>query len=63
MYYIDESDAGLTHRHLDLKGALFVTLGLISLVYAFTKAPTYGWTDHKTLEFFRSKLSPSNSFL
>ncbi|HUC78875.1 MAG TPA: MFS transporter, partial [Candidatus Saccharimonadales bacterium] len=56
MYYIEESDAGLTHNHLDLKGALFVTLGLISLVYGFTKAPTYGWTDHKTLEFFAASL-------
>ena len=41
---------------LDLKGALFVTLGLISLVYGFTKAPTYGWTNHKTLEFFAASL-------
>jgi EmrB/QacA subfamily drug resistance transporter len=56
LYYIDESDAGLTHRHLDLKGALFVTLGLISLVFGFTKAPTYGWTGHKTLEIFATSL-------
>jgi len=55
-YYINESDAGLAHRHLDLKGALFVTLGLISLVYGFTMAPTYGWTDNKTLEFFAASL-------
>ena len=56
LYYIDESDAGLEHRQLDIKGALFVTLGLISLVYAFIKAPTYGWTDHKTLEFFAASI-------
>jgi EmrB/QacA subfamily drug resistance transporter len=56
MYYIDESDGGLTHRNLDLKGALFVTLGLILLVFDFTKAPTYGWTSHKTIEIFAGSL-------
>jgi EmrB/QacA subfamily drug resistance transporter len=42
----------LSHNNLDLPGAISVTAGLMVLVYALTKAPTYGWTNHKTLIFF-----------
>jgi EmrB/QacA subfamily drug resistance transporter len=55
-FYIEETDAGLEHSHLDLKGALMVTVGLISLVYAFTQAPIYGWFDHRTIEFFGASI-------
>ena len=47
--YVPESKANLDHKHLDLSGALFVTSGLMLLVYALTKAPEYGWTDNMTL--------------
>lgn len=50
-WYVPESKADLNHRKLDLPGAVTVTAGLMLLVYAFTKAPGYGWTDHRTLEF------------
>ena len=39
------------HNDLDLPGALSVTAGLMALVYGLVKAPTYGWTDHRTLLF------------
>ena len=34
---------------LDLPGAVLVTLGLIALVYAFSRAPAEGWTSITTL--------------
>jgi EmrB/QacA subfamily drug resistance transporter len=40
------------HNNLDLPGAISVTAGLMALVYALVKAPTYGWTEHRTLTYF-----------
>jgi EmrB/QacA subfamily drug resistance transporter len=40
------------HNSLDLPGAITVTVGLMTLVYALVKAPTLGWTDHRTLAYF-----------
>lgn len=48
--YVPESKADLKHNKLDLPGAVSVTAGLMLLVYAFTKAPTYGWGSAKTWE-------------
>jgi predicted MFS family arabinose efflux permease len=45
-----ESEA--EHNSLDLLGAVSVTGGLMMLVYALVKAPTYGWTEHRTLIYF-----------
>ncbi len=55
-YYIEESDAGLDHKHLDLKGALMVTLGLMTLVYGFTKAPSLGWSSHQVIGVFAASV-------
>ncbi|HWB38801.1 MAG TPA: MFS transporter [Candidatus Saccharimonadales bacterium] len=49
---LDKHESSLEHNNLDLPGAVSVTAGLMSLVYALVKAPTYGWTDHRTLMFF-----------
>lgn len=49
-WYVPESKAELEHRKLDVPGAVLVTAGLMLLVYAFTKAPGYGWGNAKTLE-------------
>lgn len=46
--YISESKAHGTTRY-DLPGATTVTLGLVSLVYGFTKAETDGWGSGTTL--------------
>lgn len=47
---IPESKADLKHQNLDLPGALLVTAGLMTLVYGLVKAPSYGWTDHRSIE-------------
>ncbi|HET9174652.1 MAG TPA: MFS transporter [Candidatus Saccharimonadales bacterium] len=47
--YVPESKADLDHNKLDLPGAVFGTGGLMLLVYAFSKAPTYGWGSNRTL--------------
>jgi EmrB/QacA subfamily drug resistance transporter len=41
-----------THNNLDLPGAVLVTGGLMTLVYALVKAPAAGWIGHTTLTFF-----------
>lgn len=50
-WYVPESKADLDHKKLDLPGAISVTTGLISLVYAITLAPDKGWTSGATLGF------------
>lgn len=45
-----ESEAD--HNSLDLPGAVSVTAGLMMLVYALVKAPTLGWTEHRSLTYF-----------
>ncbi|HUD11492.1 MAG TPA: MFS transporter [Candidatus Saccharimonadia bacterium] len=39
-------------RRLDLVSSALVAGGLMVLVYALTKASTYGWRDHRTLTYF-----------
>jgi EmrB/QacA subfamily drug resistance transporter len=39
------------NKRLDVPGAIVVTLGLVSLVYGFTKAATAGWSSASTLTF------------
>ncbi len=46
---IRESHAELEHRSFDFAGALTVTLGLSTLVYALVKAPDAGWQSTQTL--------------
>lgn len=42
----------VAHNDLDLPGAVMVTGGLITLVYALVKAPDNGWTAHSSLILF-----------
>jgi EmrB/QacA subfamily drug resistance transporter len=44
-----ESRADLGHRHLDVRGAVTVTAGLMLLVYALTRATSDSWTSTMTL--------------
>jgi EmrB/QacA subfamily drug resistance transporter len=37
-------------KKFDVLGTLLVTSGLITLVYGLTKAPSYGWQDHRVIE-------------
>lgn len=49
-------DSTADHNSLDLPGAVSVTGGLVMLVYALVKAPSYGWTEHRTLMYFAISL-------
>jgi EmrB/QacA subfamily drug resistance transporter len=49
---IPESRDTLAHRSYDLAGAVTVTGGLMSLVYAIVDAQSAGWGSTKTLAFF-----------
>lgn len=50
--YVPRSLPTNNRPKLDIVGALTVTAGLMSLVYALAKAPDNGWTDATTLGFF-----------
>ncbi len=42
---------------LDVKGFLLAALGFSTLLYALTYAPSWGWTDVRTIGFFAVSLS------
>lgn len=44
-------------NNLDLPGAILVTGGLITLVYALVKAPEWGWTDGSSLALFAASIA------
>ncbi|HEY3312211.1 MAG TPA: MFS transporter, partial [Anaerolineales bacterium] len=50
-------------RHLDIPGAIWVTGGLIALVYALTLASRSGWTDPSTLVSLAVSLVLLGAFL
>jgi EmrB/QacA subfamily drug resistance transporter len=50
-HYVAESKADLDHNKLDLPGAVTVTLGLMSLVYGITQAPSKGWGSPEVIGF------------
>lgn len=56
-----ESEA--EHTSLDLPGAIFVTSGLMLLVYALVKAPTLGWTSTTSLISFGLSIALIAAFL
>jgi EmrB/QacA subfamily drug resistance transporter len=62
-WYIPESKADLDHKKLDLPGAVSVTAGLISLVYAITQAPEKGWADGSTIGFLAAAVVLLTFFL
>jgi hypothetical protein len=39
-------------KNVDIIGAALVTGGLMTLVYGLVKAPSYGWSDHRTVSYF-----------
>lgn len=49
--YVPAHEQEESDKNLDVPGALLVTSGLMSLVYTFVKAPTWGWSNHSTLGF------------
>ncbi|MFZ3558119.1 MULTISPECIES: MFS transporter [unclassified Streptomyces] len=52
-YFVIREPAGSRNRSpLDIPGVLLSTLGLVSLVYGFTRAETNGWSDATTIGMF-----------
>ena len=54
---VPKHEAEEKENNLDLGGAISVTAGLMSLVYALVKAPTIGWTDHTTITYLAISLA------
>jgi EmrB/QacA subfamily drug resistance transporter len=48
-WLLQESRAGLRHRHFDFAGAASITSGLMLLVYAMTHAAQHGWATAETV--------------
>jgi EmrB/QacA subfamily drug resistance transporter len=46
---IPESRADVGHRRFDATGAVTITAGLTTLVYAISKAPSVGWATGRTI--------------
>ena len=49
LWYLPESKAEGVHRSFDVAGAVTVTAGLMSLVYAIVQVPEKGWTSAQTV--------------
>lgn len=54
MKFVPKHRSTSEHRDLDLLGALFVTAGLMTLVYGLTKAPEWGWTSGSAIAWLGS---------
>jgi EmrB/QacA subfamily drug resistance transporter len=51
-FVIREPEGGRNRSPLDIPGVVLSTLGLVSLVYGFTRAETDGWGDSTTVGLF-----------
>ncbi len=60
---LDKHESTADHNSLDLPGAVLVTGGLMTLVYALVKAPTLGWTQHTSLTYFAISIVALGAFL
>ncbi|MBM9510227.1 MFS transporter [Actinacidiphila acididurans] len=51
-FVIREPEGGRNSSPLDIPGVILSTLGLVSLVYGFTRAETNGWSSASTIGLF-----------
>jgi EmrB/QacA subfamily drug resistance transporter len=51
-WVIREPEGGRNNSALDIPGVVLSTLGLVSLVYGFTRAESDGWADPVTISLF-----------
>ncbi|MFF1281030.1 MFS transporter [Streptomyces sp. NPDC058299] len=51
-FVIREPEGGRNRSPLDIPGVILSTLGLVSLVYGFTRAASDGWADSVTVAMF-----------
>ncbi|MDB5168696.1 MAG: EmrB/QacA subfamily drug resistance transporter [Candidatus Saccharibacteria bacterium] len=63
MKYIDRHESTVEHNNLDLPGAVLVTGGLMTLVYALVKAPGAGWTSSTSLTYFGIAIAALTAFI
>lgn len=63
MKYVPAHIQEAKDRHLDLSGAVFITGGLMSLVYALTLASGSGWTASHTLISFGISIALLAAFI
>jgi len=61
--YVPAHHSEAEHSDLDLFGALFVTSGLMTLVYGLTSAPDWGWTSLSTVAWIGSALVLLGAFI
>lgn len=54
--YVPAHHSEADHSDLDLRGALFVTGGLMALVYGLTNAPDWGWMSLSSILWLASAL-------
>jgi EmrB/QacA subfamily drug resistance transporter len=52
LWYLPESKEEGVHRSFDVAGAITVTAGLMSLVYAIVEGPQKGWASVQTISTF-----------
>ncbi len=60
---IHEPKSARNHSSLDIPGVLLATLGLVSLVYGFTRAESDGWSDGGTIGLFVATVVLLGSFV
>src|SRR5689334_670674 len=51
-FVIREPEGGRNRSPLDIPGVILSTLGLVALVYGFTRAESDGWGDSLTVSMF-----------
>jgi EmrB/QacA subfamily drug resistance transporter len=62
-WLLEESRATLAHRHFDVAGATSVTAGLMTLVYAITRAGQHGWGNGVTVALLATSAALIGSFV
>ncbi|GGU32878.1 MFS transporter [Streptomyces lavendofoliae] len=63
-YFVIREPAGGRNRSpLDIPGVVLSTLGLVSLVYGFTRAESHGWSDASTVGLFAASVVLLAAFL
>ncbi|MEU2181852.1 MFS transporter [Streptomyces thermolilacinus] len=63
-YFVIREPAGTRNRSpLDVPGVVLSTLGLVALVYGFTRAESYGWTEDWTIIVFAASVVLLGAFV
>ncbi|MFD3511881.1 MFS transporter [Streptomyces sp. NPDC058657] len=62
-FFIREPAGGRNRSPLDIPGVVLSTLGLVALVYGFTRAETDGWTAGMTLGMFAAAVLLLGAFV